>query len=345
MVPYEMLCMIETRLRQLKNPEELFGGINVIVFGDLFQLPPVRGHQVFEQPESMVPALHLWRCFSLCELTENMRQKGDNTFIDILNALRVGEIKANHLSVLLQKVSSESTGEFSIDRALRIYPTNQQVHDHNDLVLQDYEKRNTEMFLIKAQDQIVDSERNIDNVTLQSIISADMNKTGGLPKELKIFVGAKVMLRSNVDVSKGLVNGAIGFIEEIIWPHFRRAQMYEEDIPSVKVKFDQIGVHLIRPISVQFPAKRSFGTAERRMLPLVLSWASTVHKMQGSTVDHAVINLGPKIFAEGQAYVALSRVRSLDGLRIEELQCEKLTGSKPCNIKALEEMERLRNLS
>lgn len=105
------------------------------MFGDVFQLPPVRGHQVFEQPESMVPALHLWRCFSLCELTENMRQKGDNTFIDILNALRVGEIKANHLSVLLQKVSSESTGEFSIDRALRIYPTNQQVHDHNDLVL------------------------------------------------------------------------------------------------------------------------------------------------------------------------------------------------------------------
>ena len=109
MIPYEMLCMIESRLRQLKNPDELFGGINVIVFGDLLQLPPVRRHQVFEQPERMVPTLHLWRCFFLCELTENMRQKGDNTFIDILNALRVGELRGEHISVLLQKVSADST--------------------------------------------------------------------------------------------------------------------------------------------------------------------------------------------------------------------------------------------
>ena len=49
------LCMIESRLRQLKNPDELFGGINVIVLGDLLHLPPVREHQVFEQPERMVP--------------------------------------------------------------------------------------------------------------------------------------------------------------------------------------------------------------------------------------------------------------------------------------------------
>lgn len=280
----------------------------------------------------------------MCELTENMRQKGDNTFIDILNALRVGEVRGEHMNVLLQKVSTESSGEFSIERALRIYPTNQQVTDHNNLVLKYYENKSTEMFTIKAQDQIVDSTRNIDSITLESIIPIDINKTGGLPKELRIFVGAKVMLRSNVNVALGLVNGAIGFIEEIMWPLFRRAQMYAEDIPSVKVRFDQIGIHVIQPISIQFPAKKNYGTAERRMLPLVLSWASTVHKMQGSTVDYAVVYLGPKLFAEGQAYVALSRVRSLNGLSIESLDCEKLTGSKPCNIKALEEMERLRNL-
>ena len=60
------------------------------------------------------------------------------------------------------------------------------------------------------------------------------------------------------------------------------------------------------------------------MLPLILSWTSTVQKMQGSTVDYTVLNLGPKLFAEGQSYVALNRVRSLDGLRIKQLQGKAL---------------------
>ncbi|XP_030760062.1 ATP-dependent DNA helicase PIF1-like [Sitophilus oryzae] len=132
--------------------------------------------------------------------------------------------------------------------------------------------------------------------------AADINKTGGLPSVLEIFVGAKVMLRSNIDVTKGLVNGAIGHITEIVWPQFRRTQMYETDVPSVWID----GIHVIHPKAIQFPAKFNYGTAERRMLPLILSWASTVHKMQGSTVDHAVVYLGSKLFEEGQAYVALS---------------------------------------
>ena len=153
------------------------------------------------------------------------------------------------------------------------------------------------------------------------------------------------MLRSDIDVSKGLVNGNIGFIAEIIWPNFRRDQVYAEDIPSVRINFGSDGEHVIKPISIQFPAKYSYGTAERRMLLLILSWASTVHKMQGRTVDHAVIYLGSRLFAAGQAYVALSRSRSLDGIRIEDLDCSKLTGKTPCNSKALDEMERLRNNS
>lgn len=133
MVPYEMLCMIDSRLKQLKNSEQLFGGINVLLFGDLMQLPPVRGNQVFVQPPRLAPATHLWQLFTLVELKENMRQQGSTTFVDILNALRIGELRAEHFVELMSKVSTEATG--SIEKALRIYPTNQQVQEHSQAVL------------------------------------------------------------------------------------------------------------------------------------------------------------------------------------------------------------------
>ena len=344
MVPYEILSMIDSRLKQLKNSEQLFGGINVLVFGDLLQLKPVRGKQVFQQPEHMVPATHLWRLFSLVELTENMRQQGDTTFIDILNALRIGELNASHMSVLIDRVSIQEDGEFSIEKALRIFPTNQQVDDHNRRVLEHFRSKHVEMFKITARDTLVDATRPLKD-SIDTVIPTDINKTGGLPKELEIFIGAKVMLRSNVDVSKGLVNGAMGTITDIIWGGgYRRGQIYEQDIPDVSIDFGKDGIHTIKPKSIQFPAKYSHGTAERRMLPLILAWASTVHKMQGSTVEYAVVYLGPRLFAEGQAYVTISRVRSLNGLRIVDLDASKLTGDKPCNIDALAEMQRLREL-
>jgi ATP-dependent exoDNAse (exonuclease V) alpha subunit len=104
--------------------------------------------------------------------------------------------------------------------------------------------------------------------------------------------------------------------------------------------------HQIDAMTVQFLAKFSCGTAERQMLPLILCWGCTVHKMQGTTVCTAVVNLmGAKLFAPGQAYVALSRVRSLNGLRLEESDCGKLTNKNTANTDALKKMEILQTLA
>ncbi|KAH9638034.1 hypothetical protein HF086_014895 [Spodoptera exigua] len=222
----------------------------------------ITGAPVFKQPEHLQPATHLWRLFTLCELTENMRQQGDHTFIDILNALRVGELTTQHFSILMGKLLQDTSDEFAIDKALRVYPTNQQVNDHNSAVLNLYRNNGARIYKIKAQDQLVHATRNADNVDIATIIPADINKTGGLPSELEIFVGAKVMLRSNIDVSKGLVNGAIGYINEIVWPQFRRTQMYATDVPSVRIDFAKDGVHLIHPKAIQFPANTLGGSLE-----------------------------------------------------------------------------------
>ncbi|RVE52305.1 hypothetical protein evm_003095 [Chilo suppressalis] len=179
-------------------------------------LPPVRGNQVFDQPTRFIPATQLWRSFLLIELTENMRQQGSTTFKDLLNALKVGELQSEHFAILMNRLNKEPTGEFAIEKALRIYPTNQQVYDHNKSILQHFRAQSITINKIRAQDSLLDSTQNNDNVDLNNIIPSDINKTGGFPKELEIFVAAKGMLRYNIHVSKGLVNGAIGYITEIL---------------------------------------------------------------------------------------------------------------------------------
>ena len=79
---------------------------------------------MIQQSVYMRPATHLWRLFTLVDLIENMQQQRDTTFVDILNVLRAENMKTEQLAVLLAKISTNVTGEFAIDKPLRIYPTN-----------------------------------------------------------------------------------------------------------------------------------------------------------------------------------------------------------------------------
>lgn len=169
---------------------------------------------------------------------------------------------------------------------------------------------------------------------------------------IKIGIGSRVMLRKNINVSHGLVNGAMGVVRKLEWPALRRDQLDSGELPqAVFIEFDDRtiygnvigkGVKII-PCTVEYDALRGQGKVERRMLPLMLCWAVTVHKLQGTTLDRAVVDLGAKIFAKGQAYVALSRVRQLNGLAISVLDPRKLI-HEPHDKKSLEELIRLRNL-
>lgn len=117
------------------------------------------------------------------------------------------------------------------------------------------------------------------NTPLDYVLPTDISKTGGLPDSLKRFEGTEVLLRSYINITKGQVNGAIGFVTVTFRPQFRRDQMYVTDIPSVPITFSKDGEHVIKPITVQFPAKYIYDAIERRMLPLMLPWSSTAHKM------------------------------------------------------------------
>jgi ATP-dependent exoDNAse (exonuclease V) alpha subunit len=144
------------------------------------------------------------------------------------------------------------------------------------------------------------------------------------------------MLKKNINVDIGLCNGAIGHIQAINYTQ-------RNILPTVDVEFNEnVGMHTINPTSVEFNLMEGNGMCTRTMLPLMPAYALTVHKLQGSTLDYAVIDLGANYFAPAQKFVALSRCKSLDTLIISDLDASRLIGPNVCNQEALDVIRKLR---
>ncbi|KAF9406992.1 hypothetical protein HW555_012830, partial [Spodoptera exigua] len=226
MVPYLTLRNIHIRLQQLKQDQGNFGGINVILFGDLMQLPPVSritgGSYCFRQPSNLTGETNLWQLFSFCELPQNMRQAGDNTFVDILNNIRVGELTMDQLEILdSRRIPLEAP--FADGEAVRIFPTTKQVDAYNSAMTKKLGK-SLKLYQINAVDISLEA-KTYGQCPRKQYISDDPNKTGGILGTLTIGIGSRVMLRRNINVNHGLVNGAMGIIRRIEWPSLRREQL------------------------------------------------------------------------------------------------------------------------
>uniref|UniRef100_A0AAR2LLI3 ATP-dependent DNA helicase n=1 Tax=Pygocentrus nattereri TaxID=42514 RepID=A0AAR2LLI3_PYGNA len=222
--------------------------------------------------------------------------KGEPLYADSVNAMLEHDV-----SVLKQRETGE--GEDRTD--LHIYATNEQVDDHNRHMLY---KTCSDPVTIHAQD----FERVAKTGRLERIHGhhAHVSKTC-LTQSLHIGVNARVMLVRNIDVSDGLVNGALGTVNEIC-----------KTLRVKKLCFKP-GLEKATPIEPEEERVTKSGGI-RHQFPVKLAWACTIHKVQGLTVEKAVVSL-KKTFAAGQAYVALSRVTSLSGLIIEDFNEKKHT--------------------
>ena len=156
-------------------------------------------------------------------------------------------------------------------------------------------------------------------------LNRDSNLTAGLEANLRLAVGARVMLRRNIDTKAGLVNGAIGTVISIAMNH-------------ISIQFDYMRApDKIERVKSRFMVMKNL-TVYRKQYPLILAYAVTIHKCQGLSLDCAIVDLSDRIFAAGMAYVALSRVRSLSGLHLVELDPKSIQVSVSC----LTEINRLR---
>ena len=156
-------------------------------------------------------------------------------------------------------------------------------------------------------------------------LNEDCNMTAGLEAKLLLAVGARVMLRCNIDTNAGLVNGAIGTVVSVRPNH-------------VTVQFDHTNtLYNVEKVKSRFTIMKNF-YIYRRQFPLILAYAVTIHKCQGLSLDCAIVDLLDKVFSAGMAYVAVSRVRTLQGLHLVAFEPESIMVSTSC----LKEINRLR---
>ena len=361
MVSYQTLNFVHQRLTEIKGTDDtevLFGGLNVIAVGDFFQLPPVRDKFIFQEGNGYNPDI-----FTMVELTINMRQMGDNTYSRVLGRIRIGQQTPDDITLLRTHLTSGIDTPVDVEQcpftdALRLLPLKVMVDEYNTHRLRQLAQTST-VFEFKGEHSIVDSDSArqsygvVQHVDVpERLIPPDDNDCAGLPRSVKLAVGAQVMLRRNILCEDGLVNGARGIVVGFTWPNGQPTQPRIGQLPqNVLVKFHDPRVGCISRVSVEGDAEavpiepvtakfygREGVTLQRTQLPLLPCWAATIHKVQGLSLDAAVIDLGPKVFEDGMAYVALSRVRTLDGVAIIDLVSSKIKASQL----ATKELDRLR---
>lgn len=282
----DMVNLIAKTLRGSKQP---FGGLQVILVGDLFQLPPVnRNSNEFDFAHKS----HSWDELDLkiCYLTEQHRQAGDDRLLPILRAMRQGNLQPAQSKVLVGRLDRTAP-----DNITKLYSHNVDVDEINQQHLDALDGK------IKTYNMIVDGDQYLRETLKKNILA---------PERLELKVGAEVMFVAN-NFDDGFFNGSRGVVNKFT----------KSGNPVVKMKSG-------RRITVERHTwsikedDRVLASVEQ--MPLRLAWAITIHKSQGMSLEAAEVDLG-KAFTPGMGYVALSRVESLDGLYLRGMNSMALT--------------------
>ncbi|XP_053785089.1 ATP-dependent DNA helicase PIF1 [Desmodus rotundus] len=284
MVEADLFDKLESVARAVRQQNKPFGGIQLIICGDFLQLPPVtKGSQ---PPQFCFQAKSWKRCVPVTlELTKVWRQ-ADQTFISLLQAVRLGRC-SDEVTRQLQATATHQVGRDGIV-ATRLCTHQDDVALTNERRLQELPGK---VHSFEAIDSDPEQARTLD---IQCPVS----------KLLQLKLGAQVMLVKNLAVSRGLVNGARGVVVGF--------ETEGRGLPQVRFLCGITEVIRADRWTVQATGGQLLS---RRQLPLQLAWAISIHKSQGMSLDCVEISLS-RVFASGQAYVALSRARSLQGLRV-----------------------------
>jgi ATP-dependent DNA helicase PIF1 len=310
--------------QKTRNSPRPFGGIQLVLVGDLFQLPPVGSSG--EDAKPCFQSAHWFDTIPLShhiELTTPFRQT-DPTYVRLLNQVREGSLNPEFADLLRTRVQTPPP-----DIVLtRLFPRRNQVdyvnktafdqltepiHEfpvHSTSKLKYFVESGKPITAFHVQNKVRDKDQEIQNLQTHT----------QLDPVLRLRQGAHVMCTVNLDQETGIVNGSQGRI--VGWTETQKVRVLDQyiDMALPRVQFKDTTL-TIQPRVWQSANDPKIAIAQ---LPLTLSWALTIHKSQGATLDAAQMDLGQNVFEYGQAYVALSRVRSIDGLFLTHFEPQRI---------------------
>ena len=322
MLSLKLFNMLNDIGKAVRGNSRPFGGIKLIFSGDFYQLPPVGDK---DEPETQQFCFESDEWNSVfhrdcqIELVKIFRQT-DEIYSTILNQIREGKIKRRSNDMLLEYVGRKFDPKL-VAEPTKLYPTKNKVEQINVLKMTALHGDEKEFKLKYIKDlEMTKTDRGKRLEFNDKDIQVELDFLAGnlmCDKELKLKLGAQVMCIINIKSEAGdvlICNGSQGIITEFCTV---------TGFP--KVKYNN-GIEMIMTRHIWESDKiPGIGVSQ---VPLILSWALTIHKSQGATLDAAEIDVGSGIFECGQTYVALSRVKSLEGLYLTSFDAKRIRINK-----------------
>ncbi len=292
MLHASQLDMVEKVCRRFKRNDKPFGGLQIILSGDFFQLPPINKQN--ETNESgMIFNSNSWQILNpaICYIEEQHRQE-DNILTEILNTIRENRIEEKHFNLLNDRVGAQLKNGV---KATKLYTHNINVDDINDI----------ELSLIEKEERVLTMTSNGPEPLVELL-----KKSCLAHEKLKLKIGAEIMCIKN-NFEAGYVNGSRGKIID-----------FENETGNPVIELYNGRKISLKPElwAIEEDGKIKASISQ---IPLRLAWAITIHKSQGMSLDNALIDLS-RTFSYGMGYVALSRVRTLEGISLVGFNMDSL---------------------
>jgi len=304
----DLLNCIGKSIRENNKP---FGGIQLILSGDMLQLPPVKDGFVFESL--------FWEEANLVYISLKKAWRfNDQNFIDLLQRIRLSQHTSSDIKCLQSRlISNFKPSEY--EDAVHIFPLKKDVDEYNRNKL---EQIKSLTIIIQSKDSCKKLNKEESKNENEDNNVKDFDSIFTCPKNLHIKINCNVMLLVNLNVEKGLVNGSVGKVVDLKYDSNNKLTSIEVYFHSIKESF------LIE--KQQFVYQEYGYEIKRIQFPLILSYAVNTFKIQGSTLEKVVLDLGNNNFAEGQIYVSLSRCRNINGVFIQNLSLNKFRSNLDC---------------